>query len=193
MTSDDPAATRRRPARQPDGLPCDQWRGPKEWFQYESRMANVAARHDSWMIVECATPRCLTHTVVAELKPLDYIPGVCVYCGLSSNATEHIPASDLAVWTLPACRECIAGATERPTTIIADRRALAHRHIRDVHAKYLALKVWTVAELDEMGPNLRSVVEPGQEIGNVVRARLAWPPDGYDDAAMRALDTARRR
>lgn len=168
---------------------CDPWRGPREWFQFEARKVLAADRH-LWITNWCDTPLCLTGHHLRTLQPvaLDYLPGVCVYCGLLGSTKDHLiprgwsgDAQRSYVLTVPACRQCnsFIGAKWAPT--ITERRAIAQRRIRRKYRDALRVHRFTNAELDEMGPNLRSMIDAKYDLAEVTRARLAWPPfEGYD-------------
>jgi hypothetical protein len=172
---------------------CDPWRGRRDWFQYEARRANgITARH-LWINTTCETTMCMSHVVILHPRALDYLPGVCVYCGLVGETKDHLlprgwsgDAYRSWVLTVPACRECncAIGAKWAPT--ITERRRIAHRAMRVRYRKYLGRPALSAADIAELGPNLRSVIDAGLAIGEVVRDRLAWPPHPlYDLMAAR--------
>jgi hypothetical protein len=168
---------------------CDPWRGPREWFQHEARKVLHVDRH-LWITNTCRNSPCLNGTHLATLRPepLDYLPGVCVYCGLPASTKDHLipwgwsgDAARSYVLTVPACHQCneYIGDVWAPT--ITERRRIAQQRIRSRNRRALRVHRFTQAELDEMGPNLRSSVDAGTELAELVRARLDWPGNSLYD------------
>lgn len=182
----------------PPGNPggCDPWRGPREWFQYEARKVLLADRH-LWLTNCCNTSMCLTgtHLVTLRPEPLDYMSGICVYCGLSADTKDHLiprgwsgDTSRSFVLTVPACRQCNSFIGDKWAPTITERRVVAQKRIKSKYRDALRVHRFSIADLEEMGPNLRSMVDAKYAIAEVVRSRLAWPPyEDYDfGACMRA-------
>jgi hypothetical protein len=181
------------PPHTPPG--CDPWRGRRDWFQYEARRANNINDRYLWLVTSCKTPMCMAH--IHTLKPLtiDYLPGVCVYCGLTADTKDHLVPRGWSgevdrswVLTVPACRECNSAIGAKWAPTVTERRDLAHKHIRKRYAKYLSRFPHTKKDMAEMGPNLRSYCEAGLQMRELVHDRLNWPPyEGYDiQAAQRS-------
>lgn len=170
---------------------CDPWRGDPEWFQVEVREARGVTDRGVWFVVGCETPMCLFHAVGLRPVRLDYLPGVCAYCGLAADTRDHlIPrgwSGDTArsgVFTVPACRECNSAIQDKWAPTIEQRRMIAHEHITRKYSEYVGRDV-SPEELAEYGPNLRSMIEAAMAIGEIMDARLAWPPfESYDIQAI---------
>lgn len=174
---------------------CSPWGGRKDWYQHEARQTNSINKRYLWIVPTCATRMCLIH--IKALRPLqiDYLPDVCIYCGFWGESRDHlIPrgwSGDVDrswVLTVPACRECNSGIGAQWAPTITERRALAHKFIKRKYKRYLVGSIFTQEDLEEMGRNLRSMIEGGIQVGELTRNRLAWPPFGdYDlQAAQRS-------
>lgn len=172
---------------------CDPWRGPKEWFQYEARKVLELTDRHLWIVNTCPTEMCLCHYHLKTLQatPLDYLSGVCVYCGLSANTKDHLiprgwsgETARSFVLTVPSCRECNAFISDKWAPTITERRTIAQDRIKSKYRAALRVHRFTKEDLAEMGPNLRSMVDAKHAIAEVVRDRLAWPPyEGFDFGA----------
>lgn len=112
---------------------------------------------------------------------------LCVYCGRPAESDEHFPPRDMGVVgvILPACLECNSMAgTQYPAEFWA-RAAFVQLCIARKYKKVLQLPVWSMEELNELGPRLRQEVERCQENRRIVHARLAWSAATY----LHSIDT----
>jgi hypothetical protein len=113
-----------------------------------------------------------------------------VYCGKTADTRDHfVPRayrSMVADWrkqegwervpdTVPACRECNCTAGANVFRTIAEKRRYVQGEYRRKYARLLASPFWTRAELDDLGPGLRSTVEREQTHKARLLLRLAWP------------------
>lgn len=147
-----------------------------------------------WVSTVCGEPVCLVvgHMRWQAPKRLLYPVGVCIYCGVPAWTKDHLlPVSSTGralrkhVLTVPACGECNSIIGDRGNANIDVRRRLARDGIRRRYRRRLETKVWTQAELDELGPGLRPHVENAVGIKREVLFRLGWPEDpAYDLRAM---------
>lgn len=138
----------------------------------------------------CGTKQCmcLDHLEWHLPSPLNYPPGVCVYCGMLANTRDHLlprtwtgNAQRSNVLVVPACRECNSAISDQFAPSITGRRETAHAHIRRKHKKLLASERWTKRELRELGTSLRTYIQRSEHDRLVQEARLAWPEDhDYD-------------
>ena len=143
----------------------------------------------TWIITSCGN-RCLNpqHMLVHQPVRIAYPAGVCVYCGLPAGTKDHLipktwtgEARRHRVAVVPACAECNSAIGDRHGFGVHERRGVAHDHLRRKHRRVLAAPDWTQADLDELGPGLRSSVEAAQGRKHAARARLAWPEDPFYD------------
>lgn len=179
---------------------CIPWEGRPREYQGEAKVAiahRLGAGHEvPWIYVTptCETRMCLRaqHIRSFTARRIAYPAGVCVYCGMPGYTRDHLLPVTLTgeavrkfVATVPACHECNSGINDRCGYRISERREEAHRLIRKRHRKVLeAGRRWTKADLAELGPNLRSMVERSLQQREVVMERLAWPHDpDYDRRA----------
>lgn len=174
---------------------CAAWGGRSDWFQYEARITNGVINRHVWIVTTCKTPMCMIHIKTLRPVRVDYLPDVCVYCGFWAETKDHLVPRGWSgdvdrswVFTVPACRECNLGIGSKWAPTITERRSVAHKFIRRKYRRHLAQDRFTQEDLDEMGRNLRSLIESGMQVGELTRKRLAWPPfEGYDiQAAQRS-------
>ncbi len=159
------------------------------------RETNRTVQPWHWITTRCAEPFCMVveHMHWEAPRRLKYPHGLCVYCGNRCGTRDHLlpvnmtgKAARRYILTVPACGECNSFIGDRGGSNVDDRRARAHDGIRRKHKRKLATKVWTEAELDELGPTLRSHVEGAVAAKREVLCRLEWPDDpAYD---LRALE-----
>jgi len=106
---------------------------------------------------------------------------LCVYCGGTANTDEHFPPASLTPngYLLPACRECnsIAGTTW--ATDFEERTRHVKAKLRLKYRSHLETPEWSTEEKDELGYNLRKVVELWQTQKTVLNERLAWNAVAY--------------
>lgn len=171
-------------------LACDPWRGHPSGHQEEARRVLGFAPPFTWVVAACPDRLCVRreHLIVRRPRVLGYPGGICIYCGLEATQMDHLipepwsgPTARTNIATVPACRECNVLIGDYVTFSITKRRAYAHEKLRERYAKWLQCKRFTAAELDEMGPNLRSVVEDGLRQRVLLEDRLRWPVDPYYD------------
>lgn len=172
------------------GIPCDTWGGHPAAHQEEARAAYGLVPPFTWLVPACGTRTCLVreHMVVHQPLGLAYQRGICIYCGFPATTMDHLvprtwtgDAQRHSVVTVPACRECNSLINDSYAFNITERRALAHERIMRKHRKWLNCKMFTAAELAEMGRNLRSKVDEGMQMRAITEARLAWPFDPFYD------------
>lgn len=172
------------------GRLCEPWPGHPAEHQEQARHVFGYVPPFTWIATACQSKVCLTreHLVLRQPLYLGYDPDACIYCGLQASQRDHLipepwsgPAVRPHVLTVPACRDCNLSINDSLTFSITERRAIAHERILKRHGKWLQCKVFTQAELDEMGPNLRSTVEEGMHMRALIEARLDWPLDPFYD------------
>lgn len=102
-----------------------------------------------------------------KAKNLDH--SVCVYCGDKRQVFDHVPPiskleyidvdkaqkNGMEFVLYPACNECNARLSSRMSIDLLDRMA----YLAEVYLnKADKIERWTKSELNEMGPNLRSLI-----------------------------------
>ncbi len=111
---------------------------------------------------------------------------ICVYCGARATTIDHFAPlsvvsilSDIATrkdgrYLLPACGECNSTASNRMfRTVAAKRRYISDRY-REKYRRVLAAPVWEQREIDEIGYELRSVIEKNERLRAYISARIQW-------------------
>lgn len=112
----------------------------------------------------------------------------CAYCGVQADTYDHVPPlsmvhalgrthfeqSGIKLWRVPACRECNCLLGKCPHHTITKRKQVIKGKLRQRYAKYLRSAHWTGEELEELGHNLRVLIESGYSIGEWARRRIAW-------------------
>lgn len=141
--------------------------------------------------VQCDEPMCLDldHIKIITPSRLEYPARICVYCGSPSGSRDHIMPRAWSgsgehrarVLVVPACGECNRMISDKPIYTIDGRRAHAQRRLAERKFKVLGYESLKEVELEEYGPNLRSVMESAAHQRAKLEARLAWPDDlDYD-------------
>jgi hypothetical protein len=117
----------------------------------------------------------------------------CTYCGQPATSRDHVVPRVFRASldglngvdydrrlpdTVPACRECnsVLGSRLFPT-VVAKRHAM-HAALLTRYAKLLVAPNWTQAELDELGPGMRSSVIAMIDAKEHIRERLRWSWNG---------------
>jgi hypothetical protein len=112
----------------------------------------------------------------------------CVYCGVPADTYDHVPPlskvhalgpehfEKLSVrfWIVPACRECNILLNKVDGDTVGKRKARIKVILRKRYAKYLNCGHWTREDIEELGYNLRQMIESGANIKEWVERRLKW-------------------
>lgn len=111
----------------------------------------------------------------------------CLYCGVSADSLDHFIPLSFAVAIsefidiprkmkklIPACRECnsIAGSKIFPT--VGAKRRYIQAHLKAKYGRFLVAPRWTEHELSELGYNLRTFIEKGMTIQEIMQARIHY-------------------
>lgn len=169
----------------PDGMPCDDWRGRPSEHQAQARSIIGITPPFTWIATTCASKICLEpeHLVVRQPLKLGYRPGICIYCGHGATTRDHLipetwsgPAIRHQVLTVPACQNCNSSIGDTLTFSITARRRLAHERIERHGRKWLRCQNFTPGEIRELGHGLRSYVKEGMQMRALIESRLNWPP-----------------
>ena len=107
----------------------------------------------------------------------------CVYCGVPADTYDHVPAlaivqassdkDSFSCYLVPACRECNSLLGTQGLTV-TDRRVIVKKKLKARYRTFLKCAKGTPNELDDLGTNLREIVESGADIGEWMRRRLSW-------------------
>jgi hypothetical protein len=110
----------------------------------------------------------------------------CAYCGVTSDAVDHIPPIHLVERcieigidvsnprTYPACRECNSILSGQLVTSIAERRRIVQAGLRERYKKYLRIPRWDDDELEELDERFRESIRRSALFGEWIRSRLAF-------------------
>ncbi len=77
--------------------------------------------------------------------------------------------------TVPACTECNSLAGAKLFITVGAKRRWLKKRLRARYAKLLEAPAWSEAEIAELGFELRTHVERGQEAKRLTLMRLRWP------------------
>ena len=112
----------------------------------------------------------------------------CAYCGIFADTYDHVPPlsyvhslglahfedNGIRLYRVPACRECNSLLANSCAATVSKRRDYVKKKLRARYAKHLASAKWEPSELEELGFNLRTLVQEGADIGEWIRRRLGW-------------------
>lgn len=111
----------------------------------------------------------------------------CFYCGCPAQSIDHIPPKSVRPfimaerlqWKYPfkevdACGECNGLLSDRPFWDLQKRKKFIKRALRWKYRRILALPEWTPPEKNELGYNLKTIVEIKSMNKRIVTERLAW-------------------
>lgn len=110
-------------------------------------------------------------------------PDPCYYCGVPADTIDHVPprayrdvAMDLGYkqHLVKACRECNNILQARALWTPAKRKKFIKRYLRRKYKKYLEQPGWHHEDMEELGPNLQSIIKQSQSIKTVILQRLRW-------------------
>lgn len=111
----------------------------------------------------------------------------CGYCGMPADTLDHFtPVSVGAVLTalgikfkrylIPACRECNILAGSKLFKTIGQKRHYIKQRLRQRYKKQLNCPNWTQDELEDLGWNLRSMIEKTLTAKTTIKERLRSVP-----------------
>jgi hypothetical protein len=106
-----------------------------------------------------------------------------VYCGDPADTVDHLlPRSwtgdgyaRSVVETVPSCKQCNSILGDRCGPDIDERRAYVQERLAAKYANEIKTIDWTMDDLAELGPSLRTHICAGLIRKRWVQARLAWP------------------
>ena len=123
----------------------------------------------------------------------------CVYCGAAAESIDHVyPVSEAARLSrdvdlsrpsvrrelgqglnlVPACSECNSIAGSEPFTSIRAKRAFIQKRLRERHKDDLVGPVWSLDEINDLGPTLRQHVLLGLRRRCRLADRISYPRRG---------------
>ncbi len=110
---------------------------------------------------------------------------ICTYCGVDAQARDHVipvlyagKAGTRGAFTnfdtVPTCHECnsLLGSKMFPT--FEARAGYIVKRLRERAKKLLAEPSWTADEIAELGPTLRSAIQPRAVAQAEARRRMAF-------------------
>lgn len=111
----------------------------------------------------------------------------CHYCGCPADSVDHVPPrayrpaiietglqARYPFTEVYACRECNVLLGARALWTLPKRKKFIKRALRLRYRKLLRIPEWTDSQKDELGRNLRGMVEAGDMARRVLMSRLTW-------------------
>jgi len=109
---------------------------------------------------------------------------ICTYCGDTADSLDHFiphsyaqkngePKSFARSKTIPACRECNCILGTRLFYSIGERAAYLKDRYLSRYKKILSTPEWDDEELEDMGYNMRMLIETSQEDKRAIQYRVA--------------------
>ncbi len=118
----------------------------------------------------------------------------CYYCGLPADAIDHtIPQGLLKIMELldddvseallkelpwltqvPSCGQCNSVLGSRIFPTMRERKEAVKSYLRKRYARILKTPLWTEEEIDDLGYNLKRMVQNRQNLKQVVAQRIRW-------------------
>lgn len=107
----------------------------------------------------------------------------CFYCGCPADSIDHIPPRAARPYLDPkrypqtevrACRECNSLLGYRGIFTPDRRKRFIKRALRIRYRNDLREFLWTPAEIEGLGPTLRTAVESRKFRHELIKDRLAW-------------------
>ena len=86
----------------------------------------------------------------------------------------HFERAGIRLWIVPACMECNNAMNKIDADTVRERKKAAKTWLRKRYARYLSCGNWTDDEMEQLGYNLRQIVESGANIKEWVKRRLEW-------------------
>lgn len=122
------------------------------------------------------------------VKFAPYGDNVCSYCGDPADTLDHCPPLMLAYlrgtdwfdvrglrfYLFPACRECNSSLGQCRKLSLDDRRELLRKKYWRKYWRVVDAADWSEAEVDDLGPNLRSVLNDLPQKRAWVRRRMRF-------------------
>lgn len=112
--------------------------------------------------------------------------GICVYCGMQASGHDHfVPLSVVSAIAgiveyihgtvlVPCCGECNSTAGNKLFPTVAAKRRWIQFRYRKKYNRIIAMKDWTVKELQEISWALQTTVRSGMIQKEILRQRLGW-------------------
>lgn len=118
--------------------------------------------------------------------------GNCIYCGNPKQALDHVYplglAVNLEIWRpavraelrqglnlVPSCNECNSLASNRPFTLIREKRKFIQKRLREKYLKKIQRVAWEDDEIKQLGRTLRTYVSHVQITKKVLELRIHYP------------------
>ena len=106
----------------------------------------------------------------------------CVYCGMPSQETDHVPPKCYRKWLagcvefliVASCRECNALLGKRPLYTLEARQEFIRRALRKKYHRFLSMPDWRRSELNELEGRLEQFVRNSQTTREIVEMRLSY-------------------
>ena len=112
----------------------------------------------------------------------------CAYCGLVADTYDHVPPLSLvhalgrehfesrriALYLVPACRECNSCLSSVPHTSVLERRAHMKRVLRRRYAKVLRMPRWSEEEMVGLGRGLVDMIRGANAVRELTKRRIEW-------------------
>jgi hypothetical protein len=119
----------------------------------------------------------------------DYPSDSCVYCGEVATSRDHLiprafsgESERAIVPVVPACLECNSTLGARYMPDVIERREYLHARYRVKYRKYMRRVMWGPSDMQQFGPQMRTVISKGMAEHERLMRRLSWPSSPTYDA-----------